>query len=178
MVLIKLTLVRLAIFVLNPWIAYPLAGLCLLVFLRIFHNTLMMKLWDRAAFPVPDDLKVGQYRVVMLPRFLFFWFRNIKRIEIAKGSEGGFKLGYNIAYGRYKWGEFTIWGIDHSLSLNYSGSVFPISLIRDFIREIEEGVFLGRFMVKIRGRFFWVFWFLLIEIKELSDARGEDTDGH
>lgn len=202
MILMKLTLVRLAIFLLNPWIVYPVAGLIFLLLARAFHNFMIMDLWDRGRCPdlwdfgiVDKEVKEGEkityrlYRVKMLPRWLFFWFRNVKWIT----TDG---RGVNVAYGRRSWGRFRIdgegggpvmtlasaYGILDSLCLNYGvhdpAQKWPFRIIRDFVREIEEGVFLGRFTITIWGRLLFVFWFLLIDTKELRyAARGKDTDG-
>ena len=174
-----LTVVRVGIFLLNPWIFVPLMSVCFLILLCWAYSIFMMPKWEAARFPKPADLKVGQYRVVMLPRCLFFWFRNVKRLEMTDGGLrfptaplpgntatqiGQFKMGHNVAYGRFRWGKFTIWCLDLALCLNYQHSSFPFRMIRDLVRELEEGVFLGRFMLKIRGRYLFVFWFLLIDI--------------
>ncbi|KKN00873.1 hypothetical protein LCGC14_1133460 [marine sediment metagenome] len=159
-----LTLVRVAIFLLNPWIFVPLMFVCFLILLRRMYSIFMMPKWEAARFPEDADLKVGQYRVVMLPRCLFFWFRNVKRLEWRKAETGAFKMGHNLAYRRFRWGKFTIWCLDRALCLNYQHSRFPLSMIRDLVRDLGNGVFLGRFMLKIRGRYLFVFWFLLIDI--------------
>ena len=188
MVMLKLILVRLNILILNPWFFLPVMSLFVLLVLRLLHNDLMRPKWDIARFPKTDDLKVGKYKVVMLPRCLFFWFQNVKYLEMTSLSlemtslskefpmeplpgntaltTGGFTMGYNMAWGRYRWGRFSIWCRDRALSLNYGGSKFPVSMIRDMLREVEPGVFLGRFMLKVKERYLFVFWFKLIEIEK------------
>ena len=175
-----LTVVRVGIFLLKPWIFVPLMSACFLILLRCAYSIFMMPKWEAARFPEPADLKVGQYRVVMLPRCLFFWFRNVKRLEMTDcdlrlttaplpgntaTQSGQFKVGHNVAYGRFRWAKFTIWCLDLALCLNYQLSRFPFSMIRDLVRDLGDGVFLGRFMLKIRGRYLFVFWFLLIEME-------------
>ncbi len=48
-------------------------------------------------------------------------------------------------------------------------------VVVSLVREVEEGVFLGRFMLKIRGRLFFVFWFKLIEME--ADVKAVEPRG-
>ena len=165
-------LVRLADLFLTPWIFYPLVSLCVLILLRRLHNLLMIRKWEAGRCPDLCDFGIAEpgkekdtvrvYRVVMLPRWLFFWFHNVKRIrDTGKGD--------NLAWGWLSWSRFFLmrWRYrEGAMSINYRASKMPFSIIRDLVREIEEGVFLGRFMIKIRRWLVFVFWFLLIEVEE------------
>lgn len=153
----------------NPWVLYPMIAWSLFLTCWLYNRHMMDK-WDEAGF-ADADIGPGEYRVVMLPRWLFFWFRNVKEIQ----DGGHCKVGNNLAYGRFPWARFRAWMISPEeaqlfkrghktaiLCLDYSLSRFPFKMIRDHVREVKPGVFLGRFMVQIRGRLFFLCWFKLI----------------
>ncbi len=154
-----LAVLRVAIVLLSFWIITPLVVLGVLLLFRWRYNIYMMQKWKTGRVPVEDDLRFGQYRVTILPRALFFWFLNVKRIALR--PDGQYKIGENLAYGLLRWGKFSVYCREEGLCLNYHISGFPFSRVRDVVREIGEGVFLGRFNLLYRGRYIFVFWFML-----------------
>lgn len=140
-------------FVIHSWLFYVGVSLVFLCVVRIVHNYVMMKKWQAGEVPDLEEFG-GVYRVWMLPRWLFFWFLNVKRIE-AKGSLA--RPGYNTAYRVIRWGEF------QAAESVGSGLTFVYDrLIRDYVRRIAPGRYLGQFYLVRGKRKIFVFWFLLI----------------
>lgn len=153
------------------------SAVTLLVGVLIFslYSRFLSRKWNKGTFPIMHKLvgsKYGvqiQYRVKMLPRFLFFWFRDIKVMETYCTVGGGW--GHNVAYGRIEWGKYWLIGrrLSGWLELDYTPSRWPFRLIVDRIVKIGRGRYLGKFylVLRINGRIVFrvrIFWFLLERI--------------
>ncbi len=93
----------------------------------------------------------GTYKITMYPRWLWWWFKNVK--VIAKGT------GINRAFGFIKWASFNISVVREScLLLNYSTARWPWKGIRDYVRCIRgvEAIVMGWYI----GKFYYIFPFI------------------
>lgn len=157
-------------------IGFLLLGLLCLYFLRDFHNRVMDRKWDRGESPGLQEM-AGRYRVWMLPRCVFFWFLNTKRIE-DKGSLS--REGQNTAFGIIKWGKFVaVESITRGMTFVYGGTYRRVEKwhIRDYIVRIAPGKYLGKFCLyrvepeEEKNRMIFLFWFTLTKTPKI---RAED----
>jgi len=156
------------VFLIDSWWFYAGISLALFSIVMLIDDRVIRRKFARGEVPKVTEF-AGVYRVYMLPRWLFFWFRNVKLIE-DKGETA--RNGGNVAYGRINWGKFlAIQWRGLCFHYGYGGSRFPFSMIRDFVKRIAPGVYLGLFCL-----YFWrfrvfLFWFLLVEKgKEVQDV--------
>jgi hypothetical protein len=103
----------------------------------------------------------GTYKVVMYPSWLWWWFLNVKKLSSTYGE------GHNVAFGFLRWGKLRIRNQAASTLLDYSKSRWPFRNIRDYVRQVEDGYYIGKFIYifPIVG---WkkLFWFTLRKMED------------
>ena len=108
--------------------------------------------WEKARIPEVDEVE-GRFKIKIYPRILWCLFVDYKIIDKLKGI--------NKAFGRFEWGPFTIEITLDGILLNYNGARWPFVLIRDYVRELSEGMYLGKFCLKIGKKEKRLFWFTM-----------------
>lgn len=154
------------------------------------NNLSLTEIFRNAAIPDISEFN-GEYLVDMLtvfPSFKRFLHRKVFSLKNNKVS------GYNILFDR-KWGYFFLEKGNceqpeplEVMVINYDrgeNSAF-IRRIRDHVRRIEEGVYLGRFNYLFNGRLHFFGYFLLEKIErelvsspvlELENVQAGELEG-
>jgi hypothetical protein len=154
------------------------------------NNVELTEIFRNAAMPDITEFN-GEYLVDMLtvlPSFKRFLHRKVFSLGKNKVS------GYNILFDK-KWGYFFLEeGICEQpeplkvMVINYDRSENSVLIrrIRDHVRRIEEGIYLGRFNYLFNGRLHFFGYFLLEKIErqlvsspvlELEDVQEGELEG-
>ncbi len=89
----------------------------------------------------------GEYKITMYPRWIWWWFWDIKIFNDDHGL--------NVAFGVFAWGKRIV--VERYSSsfegalLDYSGCWWPWRIIRDYVKSIKGNIniFIGKFCIKI-----------------------------
>jgi hypothetical protein len=109
-------------------------------------------LWHNGKTPEREEFE-GMYKVVMYPRWLWWWFVDVKKLgykiwERDWAYLGGVKYsfqGHNIAFGFLRWGRLKIKQPPLAILFDYSKSRWPFRNIRDYVRRVGHGYYIGKF---------------------------------
>jgi len=127
-------------------------------------------LFREAAAPLPHEFQ-GEYAVDMLTGLPSLkWAGHRKRFF----ELGGRPSGHNVLLGGWVWGRFALgasacWDMDGlpAVLIDYgrAGNSSVSRPMRDYVRRIEPGRYLGRLYYSVRGRL-WFLGFFSLEKKE------------
>jgi hypothetical protein len=127
-------------------------------------------IFDAAAVPEPSEL-AGEYTVDMLTRLpTLKWMGHRKSFFVQDGQPAG----HNLLLGGWVWGRFVLKSGecgdrgDTALFIDYGqpGNSFVSRPMRDYVRRVGDGLYLGRLYYKLGRRRLFLGFFALERISK------------
>jgi len=147
------------------WILWRVLGafviLAVVYFLDLHSNGSAYRImWDKAVAVENYGQLHRTWRVYMRPKFLFWWFRDVKIIK--RNTE----VHRNKLWGRWNWGSFWIFIGSSFAKLYYrcKGNNWITRRIVDHVRICDDGTIIGKFHIRVFGRLLWLAWFTMEKV--------------